>query len=38
MGRVASFAVSAGFFGDSGCGVLACDDTVSVSEWGRPSP
>ena len=27
-----------GFRGGSGCGWVACDDTVSVSDTGRPSP
>jgi hypothetical protein len=27
-----------GFRGGSGCGGVACDDTVSVSDKGRPSP
>ena len=26
------------FRGGSGCGRAACDDTVSVSDMGRPSP
>jgi hypothetical protein len=26
------------FYGGSGCGWGACDDTVSVSDTGRPSP
>ena len=32
------FAGERGFRGGSGCGGVACDDTVSVSEMGRPSP
>ena len=31
-------AVECGFGGGSGCGRVACDDTVSVSDKGRPSP
>jgi hypothetical protein len=30
--------VSMGVSRGSGCGGLVCDDTVSMSEWGRPSP
>jgi sucrose phosphorylase len=37
-GAVASLTVSAGFSRGSGCGRLVCDDTLSMSEWGRPSP
>lgn len=32
------FAGERGFRGGSGCGGVACDDTVSVSVMGRPSP
>ena len=32
------FAGERGFRGGSGCGGVACDDTVSVSDKGRPSP
>jgi len=32
------FASERGFRGGSGCGLAACDDTVSVSDKGRPSP
>ena len=32
------FAGGRGFRGGSGCGGVACDDTVSVSDMGRPSP
>jgi hypothetical protein len=32
------FASERGFRGGSGCGLVACDDTVSVSDKGRPSP
>ena len=32
------FACERGFRGGSGCGGVACDDTVSVSDKGRPSP
>ena len=32
------FAGERGFRGGSGCGLVACDDTVSVSDKGRPSP
>jgi hypothetical protein len=31
-------AVECGFRGGSGCGRVACDDTVSTSDKGRPSP
>jgi hypothetical protein len=37
-GRGASLSVSMGFLVGLGCGGLVCDDTVSMSEWGRPSP
>jgi hypothetical protein len=32
------FAGERGFRGGSGCGLVGCDDTVSVSDMGRPSP
>jgi hypothetical protein len=32
------FAGERGFRGGSGCGGVACDDSVSVSDKGRPSP
>jgi hypothetical protein len=37
-GAGASLAVSVVVSRGSGCGWLACDDTVSVSDSGRPSP